>query len=275
MDTGSCTLRDSTADCPYALTCGSLQMSVAYLPLRLFGTAATSLNFFGEAGCITDAGAGAYVWTTDFANCGATVSRDTASSDILIQKTISVAIGGGGAAIDNGGGAFQIFDNGSGKVSVTFTCHYSTHAEVSADMVVHQADWTADVSASGTLTSGLELKYFTDDKYLSAKTNWRIGQTQYGQVYWKVTTLGAQLGFYLKSCSIEDADNGGGTVTIISNSCYSKTVFAQPVGGALTNKFVTRQSRFVYKSFSFSTSGETRQRTVCEVEFCIINGGLP
>ena len=59
-------------------------------------------------------------------------------------------------------------------------------------------------------------------------------------------------------------------MAIVKKSCYAGVIGAKPVG----DKFVDRIAKFIYNSFSYSkASSASRQKLVCEVEFCVIKDG--
>ena len=93
-------------------------------------------------------------------------------------------------------------------------------------------------------------------------------------VTWDVATLRDKMGFYIRSCKVEDAEGKYPPIEIVRDSCYAKVVSAQPIGDArVSDKFVWHQSQFTYRSFSYTKNSIGKQRMTCAVEFCpVING---
>ena len=196
---------------------------------------------------------------------------------IVFRKTL--AIGQASDGMDVGGTTIYT-DNVGGAVSITFTCKYSATAQATstAITIAEARDITADVTEqTGSFDTGLSLKFYTDLNYNIEQTSAStIGDIVYPMVSWEVTSLSTKIGYYLKTCRVEDVSAGAGTgLKILSESCYANAVSAQPEGDAATNKFVTQHSQFSYHSFSYDTSATDTQKLICDVEFCVISSGLP
>ena len=190
------------------------------------------------------------------------------SSEITFSKTLTV---GGDTETELDG--ITIFTGGSG-VSMTFTCKYNSEATATStaiDIEAGMGQITGLTEVDGKLDDGLTLTYH-DDTYTTERTTSIMGATLYPKINWKVTTLVGKVGFYIKSCDVEDVSVGAASaIHIISKSCYAKVVTAKPAG----NKFVDRDAMFEYTSFSYNTKVADSQRLVCEVEFCLLTDNGP
>lgn len=92
----------------------------------------------------------------------------------------------------------------------------------------------------------------------------------YAMVKWEVTTLTNKVGFYVKTCTVEDIAPSASTgIKIVNEACYAKVVSAK----LTSDKFVWEESMMTYNSFSYDTSFENTQRLVCEIEFCVMDDG--
>merc|ERR1712048_791933 len=129
----------------------------------------------------------------------------------------------------------------------------------------------AVASGDGSFQDALSISYFTDFTYKtpSDKSSRLLGEILYAEVSWAVSTLENKIHFYVKECQVLDMmlDEPSG-ISIIKDSCFSRTAGAGPIGDARQTKIVPRKSQFRYVSFSYSRARITRQKLRCEIKFC-------
>lgn len=164
--------------------------------------------------------------------------------------------------------------SGGASISLTFTCKYNSAASATStiiDIEPRSDKITGLTEKEGTLDEGLTLTYH-DPTHTTETTLFKIGDTLYPKINWKVSSLIGKVGFYIQSCRVEDVNVGAASgVTIISKSCYARVVNAKSSG----NKFVDREAKFEYASFAYNTKVADTQRLICEVEFCIVTENSP
>merc|ERR1719392_433632 len=84
-----------------------------------------------------------------------------------------------------------------------------------------------------------------------------------------VQPIGQKLKWYISGCTVKDLnDDGtesGSQVTIIDQVCYASVLQAKPKSAIIS----TKEFDFQYRSFSFNTAGNGKQKLSCDINFCL------
>merc|ERR1712227_315418 len=98
-----------------------------------------------------------------------------------------------------------------------------------------------------------------------------LGETFYVRVAWSVhdKPIGQKLKWYISGCTVkdlnEDGTESGTDVTIIDKVCYASVLQTTPKSAIIS----TKEFDFQYRSFSFNTAGNGKQKLACDINFCL------
>lgn len=132
-----------------------------------------------------------------------------------------------------------------------------------------------DFSSQGSLQGSLSLKYYTGPTYntIFSMPYAFLGFTMFVQVSWNVHEMKDKMAFFLKECKIvalNEKEEPTGSMKIIDEGCYAQVIEGAPLGATLLSKIGYPNSRFKYRSFSFSVRQTSYQVLQCQVQFCML-----
>merc|ERR1712176_417514 len=101
-----------------------------------------------------------------------------------------------------------------------------------------------------------------------------LGATHFIEVAWTVGAssfpISSKLNWFIPYCTVKNLNTDGteadGEVNIINGLCYAKVLSTTKIS---TDVVSTTNFRFSYKSFSFNSAGNGKQKIECDVTFCL------
>jgi len=210
-------------------------------------------------------------WKYDLGSCDSTVERSEDGTEILITKTIEYGGDNSGKTLSSA----RIFLDDAATTTIKFCCRFkATHTAGSDEIEIkNPALIEGKLETEGSWKESFSVKY-TEPGFVTPRPDdyvGRLGEIFYVRVAWSVANkpVGSKLSWYLSECNVidigTDGNETGDKVSIINKVCYANVLHTKPKSSLIS----TANFDFEYKSFSFNTAGNGKQKLSCVINFCL------
>jgi len=222
------------------------------------------------------------MWKHDLGKCDSFIQRSTDEEGnewLEIKKTIVYAADETkvGKDIDS----TKIYLDDQATTSITFCCRFKSSFVAISDQIAIEAGVpvVGKLEQTGNWDESLSIKYMLEDFSAAVAPDHVsiLGATHFIEVAWTVGAssfpISSKLNWFIPYCTVKNLNTDGteadGEVNIINGLCYAKVLSTTKIS---TDVVSTTNFRFSYKSFSFNSAGNGKQKIECDVTFCLTDG---